>query len=132
MEIVEKCFDTLRFLRFGAGINCGIPIQNVHRPVEKNRYPYIFAPKTLDSCLPLLHTLHIFWHKRLSPISFGDFGKNAKRAYPQTHNLWIKSLVDKENPGWKADPRFWAKLCTGCPHRARPGEKQKEKMYKGE
>ena len=83
METVEKWLQPLIFLPFGLGINCGTQAQNIHIPVEKTTFPYIFASTTSDSCLDAMYMLHIFCPKeRCGPKIAADasaFGINIHK-----------------------------------------------------
>ena len=94
METVEKWRKPLIRLHLRFGTNCGRIRPDIHNPVEKIPFSYIFALPVADSCLPAMHTLHIFSPKGR------DFGVMSvllfRRilVYPQTHNLWITFPVD--------------------------------------
>lgn len=63
MDTVEKCFKPLIRLPFGLWINCGKGGRNIHSPVDESPFSFIFDLRGVDSCLPRMHTLHIFCQK---------------------------------------------------------------------
>ena len=68
--------------------------QNIHTPVEKTQFPYIFAFCPVNSCLDTLYIVYIFRQESRSLATERDVFITIRQRYPQTHRLWIKYPVD--------------------------------------
>ncbi|MGN1368430.1 MAG: hypothetical protein ACI4WX_06155 [Aristaeellaceae bacterium] len=106
--------------------------QNIHMPCGEMPAFDIFAFSLADSCLPGMHTLHIFC------LAWCFWGKAAafcpvvRPKYPQTHSLWIKSAVDGERLPKRGFGVFGEELSTGFSTRFGFWERDKTDMYRDE
>ncbi len=130
-----KVAQTVDSPAFGALDKLWNKARNIHIPVEKTSFPYIFALAPPDSCLRPMHKLHIFCRLRfiLAPKSVSnrkistnphpvDKFRCGKRKPPKTT---VSRLLVKPSP--PIIHRFSPKSCTifydayaktRCPQRA--------------